>query len=68
MPSAILRPLSDGVFPHSVFASPLSVAMWWADPADDPIAIKALDGTTNQFEAVLRAAGQPVDEHCTLEK
>lgn len=62
MPSSILRPLSDGVFPHAVYASPLNAALWWTDPSQDAAGLAALDRAVNQLEAVLRAQRQPVDQ------
>lgn len=62
VPNAITRPLSDGVFPHNVYASPLNAALQWTDPAQDAAGLKALDGAADKFESVLRKAGEPVDQ------
>lgn len=62
VPNSILRPDTEGVFPHSVYASPLNAALWWTDPADDAAGHAALDATVEEFETVLRNAGQPVDD------
>lgn len=61
IPSAILRPNTDGVFAHSVYASPLNVALWWKNASQDAAGAQALDATANSYEAILKAAGQPVD-------
>lgn len=62
VPSSILRPLTDGAFPHAVYASPLNAALWWTDPAEDAAGLDALDGAVNQFTATLKAQNQPVNQ------
>lgn len=60
MPSSIVRPDTDGVFPHSVYASPFNVGLFWTNTADDVAGAAALDNMLTQFTAVLKADGQPV--------
>lgn len=62
VPKSILRPDTDGVFPHSVYASPLNAALWWTDPSKDAAGLAALDSAVAQFTTVLRNEGQPVDQ------
>lgn len=63
VPSSIVRPLSDGLFPHATFASPLNAALWWGnDRTQDARGFKYLNEATNKFEKILKADGQPVDE------
>lgn len=62
VPSSVVRLLTDGVFPHAVFASPLNAALWWTDPSEDAAGLAALDSAADQFEMALRADGQPVDD------
>lgn len=62
VPNSILRPLTDGLFPHATYASPLNAALWWTDPTENATGRWALRENTNQFEEILRADGQPVDE------
>lgn len=59
IPNAIVRPLSDGAFAHSVYASPLNTVLWWTDPSQDAAGLKAIDATANSFEALLTSSGQP---------
>lgn len=61
VPSSVIRPLTDAVFPHAFYASPLNTALWWTDPANDAAGLAALDNTATHFTAALRADGQPVD-------
>lgn len=62
IPSAIVGPLSDGLFPHEIFASPLNCALWWTDPTEDDAGHKALQQTAKKFTEILRKDGQPVDK------
>lgn len=63
VPSSIVGPLSDGLFPHATFASPLNAALWWNDDSSHDLhGFKALNDATNEFEDILRADGQPVDD------
>lgn len=62
VPSSIIRPLTDGVFPHAVFASPLNAALWWTDPAEDASGLAALDSATTQMQSFLSSQGQPVSQ------
>lgn len=59
VPNSVIRPLSDGVFAHSVYASPLNTALWWTDPSEDAAGLKAIDTTATSFETLLKSAGQP---------
>lgn len=61
-PSSILHAGCHGVYPHSVYASPLNIALWWKHPSRDADGLKVIDKAADDLQDVLRAAQQPVDE------
>lgn len=62
-PASIIRPgCEEGVFPHSVYASPLLIGLWWSEESRDAAGLRAIDKAVDDMQVVLRAQKQPVDE------
>jgi hypothetical protein len=58
IPSGILRPNSDGAWPHSTFGTPLNLYFGWPTQSDDISGIRAIKNVAQVITEAAKKDGQ----------